>query len=86
MVAAQILGAMLGLCFGYLAIVDIDYMKYLVKEQNDTYNCYEQYPYSDDCPFERNAEVPQDKVNIIAPFLPTGSKDFGKDSYYTKGF
>ena len=28
--AAQFLGALLGLCWGYLAIVDIDYMKYKV--------------------------------------------------------
>ena len=31
MVAAQFLGAFLGICFGYLAIVDIEYMKYKVK-------------------------------------------------------
>ena len=88
MIAAQFLGGMFGLCLGFLSILDIDYMNKAVALQNEAGLCYisnERFR-DENCPYERNASVPDAFMGIIAPTLPRGGHDFGVDTDYSNGF
>ena len=88
MVGAQFAGGMFGLCLGFLSILDIEYMNKQVSVQNEEHFCYlanEQFR-GEDCPYERNASVPEAWLGIIAPIIPYGTEDLGADTHYSTGF